>query len=760
MSSPPSNSDGGTPASSAFSLLHLEVQRWVWKKGWSELKEIQEVAIAPVLAGERDVILSASTASGKTEAAFLPICSRLVEPAGTPGVRAVYVGPLKALINDQFERLDALCEGLGITVHRWHGDVSQSAKTRLLKAPSGILLITPESLEALLLRQGPALAAVFSALSYVVVDELHAFIGTERGCQLQSLLHRLELVLRRSVPRIGLSATLGDMRLAADFLRPGGGESVVLASPGGEGGELLVQLRGYRTRAPRPDRIQASQSSEAAGKESDDTPEDVRDIGAHLFRTLRGSHNLVFANSRANVELYADLLRRLCEEARLPNEFFPHHGNLSKELREDAEAALKGKQRPVTLVCTTTLEMGIDVGDVQSVAQVGVPPSVASLRQRLGRSGRRSNSSVLRLYIQEHELTESSSLPDALRVRFMQSLAMVELLLQGWCEPPAAGAYHFSTLVQQVLSLIAQHGGVQAAEAWSALCVRGPFAQVSREAFVRFLRGLGEEEVLTQSSDGTLLLGRVGERLVNHYSFYAAFASAEEYRLVARERTLGTMPIEQPLVEGSYLIFGGRRWRILSVRQEEKVVELEAAPAGRVPMFEATGVGNVHDRVREEMRRLYAASDVPRYLDARAQELLAEGRATFERCGLMDRCIATIGRHVYVFPWKGDAVLHTLALQLRETQLKPEVQGPMLAVGGPQFDVEEALRSLVPKGPAQPHELVRQVANLVTQKHDVFVPSELLGLDFAARYLDPRGAWEAAQALSLRAPGGSIPNAP
>ncbi|MCY1000010.1 DEAD/DEAH box helicase [Myxococcus sp. MISCRS1] len=738
MSSHPSSSDPGGAASSAFHRLHPQVRRWVWTQGWKELRGIQEAAIVPILEGTQDVILSASTASGKTEAAFLPICSRLAEDAGG-SVRAIYVGPLKALINDQFERLDGLCDGLHIPVHRWHGDVSQGHKARLLQSPAGILLITPESLEALFIRQGSALAGLFSGLEHIVIDELHAFIGTERGCQLQSLLHRVELSLRRTVPRVGLSATLGDMSLAAEFLRPGAGAKVRLCNSDSGGGELLLQLRGYRKRAPD------ARTPEEDEEPTDGPPEDEHDVGAHLFKTLRGTHNLVFANSRANVELYADLLRRRCEDARLPNEFFPHHGNLSKELREEAEAALKAKQRPVSLVCTTTLEMGIDVGSVQSIAQVGVPPSVSSLRQRLGRSGRKGGPSVLRLYLQEAELTSTSPLPDQLRVRLVQSVAMLELLLTNWFEPPASGAFHFSTLVQQLLSLIAQHGGVKAGEAFLALCHEGPFARVSREDFVRFLRGLGQRELLSQSSDGTLLLGRVGERLVNHYGFYAAFASVEEFRLVAGGRTLGTMPIDQPLFVGTYLIFGGRRWRVLAVRGDEKVVELEPAPAGRVPVFEPTGVGRVHDRVREQMRAIYAGEGLPRYLDARALELLAEARATFQRWRLGERSIVASGMEVHVFPWAGDAVVHTLALALQARGLSVQTLGPVLSVTGQQADVEGALRALVAEGPPRAESLTRHVENMALEKHDGFVPEDLLARDYAARYLDVEGAWRVAR---------------
>ena len=200
--------------SAGFRRLHELIQRWVWDQGWSDLRDIQERAIGPILDGGRDVIVAAATAGGKTEAAFLPICSQVIaQPSGS--VRALYVSPLKALINDQFDRLDRLCERLAIPVHRWHGDVPSTHKRQVLSDPAGILLITPESLEALFVLRGTAIAKLFGNLDFVVVDELHSFIGSERGQQLQSLLSRIERVLRRRVPRIALSATLGDMDLAS-----------------------------------------------------------------------------------------------------------------------------------------------------------------------------------------------------------------------------------------------------------------------------------------------------------------------------------------------------------------------------------------------------------------------------------------------------------------------------------------------------------------------------------------------------------------
>jgi len=357
------------------------------------------------------------------------------------------------LINDQYNRIYGLCEKLDIKVHRWHGDVAQNKKTNVLKSPTGILLITPESLEAIFCNHGTKINKLFHHLSYVVIDELHSFIGLERGRQLQSLLHRLETFIRKPVPRIGLSATLGDMQIAAEYLRPRKAFPSRLISSESIHQEIKLQLRGYRLSLPILD--VERDNSESNKQESNDSGDNI-EISKDLFKVLRGTSNLIFANRRTDVEVYSDLLRRMSESAHIPNEFYPHHGSLSKELREDVEFRLKERSMPLNVVCTTTLEMGIDIGSVASIAQIGTPPSVSSMRQRLGRSGRRGEPAILRIYVQEDEITQQTAIQDMLREELVQTIAMVELLIENWCEPPFSKRLHFSTLIQQILSSIAQ----------------------------------------------------------------------------------------------------------------------------------------------------------------------------------------------------------------------------------------------------------------------------------------------------------------
>lgn len=719
--------------SQAFYLLDERVRRWVWDQGWSQLRDAQEQAIPAILAGDTDVIIAAATATGKTEAAFLPICSRLLG-AEAQGACVLYLSPLKALINDQFGRMEQLCERLDIPVHPWHGDISGSKKGKFLKKPSGVLLITPESVEALFVNRGNAIPQLFGKLLYIVVDELHSFIGSERGQQLQSLLHRIEIAIKRKVPRIGLSATIGDMTLAARYLRPNGDSDVDMIVSTTTGQELKILLRGYRTKPPvmTPD-----------GEDQEEVQADgsLLEIGNNLFKTLRGSSNLVFANSRSRVEFFSDLLRRMCEAQHFPNEFWPHHGSLSKELREDAEAAIKDKTKPVSIVCTSTLEMGIDIGSVTSIAQVGVPPSVASMRQRLGRSGRREGeAAILRLYIQENELSENSAPSDCLRAGLAQTIAMVRLLLIKWYEPPPTGGLHLSTMVQQTLSLIAQHGGVTAAQAYHLLCKNGPFPLITQQQFAEFLRSLGSKGLIMQSSDGLLLHGQLGERLVNHFSFYTAFTTPEEYRLVSGDRTLGTLPIDQPVAENSLLIFGGRRWLVLEVDQAKKVIVLKPAKGGKAPIFGGEA-GLIHDRIRQEMFAVYKENSMPAFLDAQAKELLIEARENFRRYGLAEKTILSHGSNTYLFCWAGDRAMNTLAAMLRSKGMKASNEKIAIVVLNVTPDqLRNCLSALLKEGQPDTLELALSVENKACEKYDLFLADDLLSVDYAASRLDADGA--------------------
>lgn len=700
---------------------------------------MQERAIPILLDGRRDLIITAGTASGKTEAAFLPIVSRLATESIAPGAgfRAVYVGPLRALINDQFGRMESLCAGLDIQVAKWHGDVSAAAKAKARKQPDGILLITPESLEAILVRRGNEGARLFRALSFVVIDEMHAFLDDPRGKQLQSILYRIDLASRARPVRVGLSATLADEDAPRAFLRPLDPSSVMVLPPGSTGQELRLQIRGY-IRPLRLVRRQPEEGTDEASRAPVDPAE--TELVRHLFDTHRGRRSLIFGSSRGRVETVAVRLAEMTAAAALPDEFIAHHGSLSREHREEAERRMRDRSRPASIVCTTTLELGIDVGEIECVAQLGPGHTVSGMRQRLGRSGRRpGQSAIMRIYVTEPELDERTPALDALRLETVQAVAMVNLMLRRWNEPPALSRLHLSTLLHQVLTLIAQRGGARPEEIWRDLVASGVFASVDQTLFKALLRRMGHPEVglLEQAPDGTLLPGPEGERLIESRDIYSVFLSPEEFRIVADGgRTVGQVPAINPIVAGQLLILAGRRWRVIDVDTRHREALVRPASGGNPPLFDST-MRPPSDGVIAEMRRVYEEVQVPRFLDPTAVRLLAEARTSFDRLGLRHLAIARDAGQLLLFPWVGERQLNALRLALARADLAAEPLGIALAVAAKDEDALAAcLGHVAGSPPPDPRELAALAGGPQLEKFDRYLGDELLTYAYASEHLD------------------------
>lgn len=716
-------------SSTSFFQLDERIQRFIWAEGWESLRDAQEAAIPLILNADRDVIVAAATAMGKTEAAFLPALTHMLQ-LNEPGL-IVYISPLKALINDQFDRFNRLCEQLDIPVWPWHGDVSSSLKTRFLSKRNGILLITPESLEAMFCNRGTSVGAIFDRSTFLIVDELHAFIGSERGKQLQSLMHRVEQAVERKIPRIGLSATLGDMNLAAEYLRSGEGSSVAIVESRASNSELKILVKGYE----EPLIVRSGDDND---EEREPTTPNL--IAIHLFKSLRGSNNLVFPNSRREVERFTHLLNNLCLQHQVPNEFWPHHGSLSKEIRTETEAALKQQNLPATAICTNTLELGIDIGAVKSVAQIDSPPSVASLRQRLGRSGRRKGEpAILRCYCIEDALGAQISLATELRLELIETTAMISLLLEGWFEPPATNGVHLSTLVQQMLSVIAQYGGATISQLYTLLCgENAPFYGLSKEDFMTLVRHLGHSELLMQDSSGVLLHGRVGEKLVNHYTFYAAFVIDEEFRIVASGKTLGTIPISQMLTVGQRILFAGKTWFVEEIDEAQKTIYVIRTSGGVPPLFSGS-TGRIHTRVRQSMKSLLESNDVPLFLDEVARRFLAEARQGYADRNLGSTFVIDQGKVLYILTWLGDAANEAIACLLIRRGFIATSAGPGVEVQKGLHTTEEILDALIDTAIEDPpplNVLLADVKNLQREKWDWALPDDLLRIAYASLYLN------------------------
>ncbi len=723
-------------ASAAFDLLHEKVRRWIWRQGWTELRDIQERSIPILLERKHDLIIAAGTASGKTEAAFLPIVSRLAWDERSPGAgfEAIYISPLRALINDQFGRIETLCEEIGLPVTKWHGDVAVSVKERARKRPHGILLTTPESLEAILVRRGPEAGRLFAALGYMVVDEMHAFMDSERGRQLQSLLNRVEIAAGHRVARVALSATLADIGTSAAFLRPLEPDGVAILELAAGGQELRLQLRG--TIEPVLKQSRGKRDDTEAAPENPALNQVIR----HLFDTLHGHRSLIFAGRRDMVERVTAELFSLCEALGISEEFFAHHGSLSREHREEAERRLKNEDRPGSIVATTTLELGIDVGHIEAVAQIGPGHTVSGMRQRLGRSGRRAGqTSVMRIYVTEKAMDERIHPIDALRPETVQALAMVNLMLRHWNEPPSPGRLHLSTLVHQILALIAQHGGLTAKQGWNRLVESGVFHEVDRTLYLDVLRRMAHPDVklVEQAPDGTLLPGGEGERVINDRRFYAVFMTPDEFKVITdRGRALGMLPDNNPIVPGQLIIFAGRRWRVLEIDPGHKEILVTAAYGGNPPSFKGESLPPA-DVVVAEVRRVYQDSAVPRFLDEVAVRLLREARRAFDRFGLHDYSLYRHEDQLLLFPWVGNRSQLAFVLALNARKIRASPHGIAVIVPARDHQTLAGTLAALAGGPAPDAvELARMVPDMKRAKYDAYLGDSLLARCHASEKID------------------------
>jgi ATP-dependent Lhr-like helicase len=724
----PMNSSAlSSEADHAYSRLHPTIRRWIRSQGWTELRRIQVQAVNAILGGENDVLLSASTAAGKTEAAFLPILTLAADRA-RPGVSVLYVSPLKALINDQFSRLDRLCDQMEVPVVRWHGDAPQSAKTKLVKEPKGIALITPESIEAMFVRHPDKVCNLLSALDFIVIDEVHAFMQGPRGVHLSSLLKRIDASSSKPARRIGLSATIGDLDLAAGWLRPTDpGKVAVLSDAGGL--DVKLQVRGYveKDAKNRP-------RQELLGAESPDDEEPptsaIEAISDHLFETLRGSNNLVFGGSRRTVETVADALRHKSEEECVPNEFYPHHGNLSKELREELEKRLKTGDVPTTAVCTTTLELGIDIGSVMSIAEIGAPRSIASLRQRLGRAGRREGvPAILRVYVIENAIDRGSDLVVELRPNIIRAVAAIRLLAHRFVEPPSSSDAVATALLHQTLSIIAERGGARANAIFEVLGGPGPFASITRRDYIDLLEHMASPgiAIIEQAADGTLMLGKEGEQIVQSRDFYALFQGEQEWRLLLGSKTLGTIPISNVVAKGNLVVFAGRGWEILQIDEKSHVLEVAPHRGGRVPEFDPSGSEETHTRLLVEMRRVYESADMPEYLNDPAKALLAQARDAYRRADLVRMNLVDSGTATHLFPWLGSAATSVIAISLAKLGIRAERHD--LGIFIPDLDLrgaKDASAKLAEFTSDDLSQIEENALGLCNAKYDEYVSDTLL----------------------------------
>lgn len=566
----------------AYELLSPAIRKYVRDKGWESFRPIQEAAIRRIMSNDNHYILASRTASGKTEAAFLPILSKV--NFNDSGVKVLYLSPLIALINDQFMRVEDLCKDMEIVVTKWHGEANRSLKEKLVKDPQGIVLMTPESLEAMFVNKPYNVKQLFSRLNYVVIDEIHSFIGSDRGVQLKSLLSRLQDINESAFSVVGLSATLGDFAEAKKFT----------GDP-----EKTVVLRDNATK-----------ELDAEFRYFKETPVLLPlDFLKDLYKETRDHKVLIFPNSRGKAEEIAVSLLKISERVGGHANYFSHHSSVDKQVREYVEEFAKSKiRRNFTIACTSTLELGIDIGSVDQVVQVEAAHSIASLIQRVGRSGRTEGvKSSLLLYA-----TEPWSL--------LQSLASWLLYLEGFIEPPQINDFPYDILVHQTLSITKGHSGIAKTELARQLKHNYSFSAIPAQEIDEIIEHLIQNDLLEQLRH-EVIIGVSGEKVVNSREFYSVFQTTEYYKVTNAGNGIGQIPFSPVVVEDENILLAARIWKIKYIDHDSKKIEVIPAHDGKKPLFFG-GSGDVHPRIREKMLAiLYSKEVYPVLNEASALEI-------------------------------------------------------------------------------------------------------------------------------------------
>ena len=722
------------------------IQEYIYRSGWQCLRGVQNAAGEAIFGTEEHVLLTASTASGKTEAAFFPILTLLEEvPSSTVGV--LYIAPLKALINDQFGRLNELCEEQGIPVTRWHGDVAQSKKRKLLKKPGGILQITPESLESLLINKHMEIPSLFSDLRFIVVDEIHSLLRGDRGLQTFCLIERLCRTAGCAPRRIGLSATIGDPEAAGRFLAAGSGKRTVI--PRFDGGKEVwrLSMEHFFNTPPQAGEGKGGSPDTPFPEEPSDSAPLAADPGlAYIFEHTKGKKCLIFTNSREECESVCQILRQYCEVNREADRFLIHHGNLSASYRESAEEEMKDDDSLMSVCATATLELGIDVGKLERAFQIDAPFTVSGFLQRLGRTGRRGDPAEMWFVMREDHPEARAMLPDSIPWYLIQGIALVQLYVEErFVEPPRTDRLPFSLLYHQTMSTLASHGEMTAAELASRVLSLNCFSRISQEDYRILLRHLLETGHIDRTENSGLILGLAGERVVNNYKFYAVFQENVEYTVRAGSEQLGT--IVKPPPVGDKIAIAGRVWVVEEVDHKRRELFCTLVK-GNIPAYFGDVAGDIHTRILERMFDVLREEKNYPYLMGHAAFRLQDARATFRKSLMADRPLVSLGGKMWaLFPWLGSYAFLALERFLKNrcgTRLglrglnssRPYYMQFTMQVDESEFYEivsEEAGKEF------DPLELVYPKEVPVFEKYDEYVPAELIRKGFAYGVLDVEG---------------------
>ncbi|MBQ7500563.1 MAG: DEAD/DEAH box helicase [Clostridia bacterium] len=713
-----------------FNSFAPVVRDFIYKNGWDELREVQVKAAEVLFGTENDLLLSSGTASGKTEAAFFPIISILSsEPQTSFG--AIYISPLKSLINDQFARLDMLLDESGIPVYHWHGDVAASHKNKALKDPKGILQITPESFESMLMNRSNDMIRLFTGLKFVVLDEIHVLTGTDRGNQIICQLCRLQRLIGSSPRRIGLSATVSDLDTAAKWLSGGSGHEVSAPVCGNThtrwklGAEhFYIQNENIDQTSTQP---QTNKSSLDAGYE-------------YVYDCTKGKKCLVFSNSREETEYVTATLRQIAARRGERDRFIIHHGNLSSSIREEAEMRLKNDDNKDTACATVTLELGIDIGRLERIVQMGAPTTVSGFLQRIGRSGRRGEPPEMMMIFREENPLPNTPLPQLIPWELLRAIAIVQLYIEErFIEPPSVKKMPMSLLFQQTLSILTSSGALSVPRLAERILTLPPFANVEKEDYRELLIAMLQNDYLEMTEEKELIPGLAGEKLTSSFKFYAVFKDSEDFTVRCESDEIGTITTPPPV--GDRFALAGRVWEVEELDISRRLVYVHKVD-GKMEIAWPGDYGEIHTRILEKMRDVLNSDKQYPYLKPNAARRLDVARHLARNTGMTEHSVVHLGGYTWAFfPWLGTRSFRTIRkliarngsdLKISRIEYEGCYYITFKMENGNEKAFLEHMASVIGNNGIDKYSLVNVNEMPVFDKYDPFIPSELLRKAYAA----------------------------
>lgn len=616
--------------STSFSLLSKRLQQGIIDRlGWKSLRAVQEDSIPEILAG-KNVIIQAATAGGKTEAAFFPILSTIFEEGLLP-LSVIYISPIRALLNNQEYRLKKLGSLIGVDAFKWHGEVSYGDKKHFKLNPEHIMATTPESLEVLLMNRDKLYNNLFENIRFVVIDEVHYFAGSDRGIQLMSIIERIQQYSKFDIQRIGLSATIGNPN------------------------ELLDWMQGSSKR--KKSWIKPNSSTKKRTKlfirYLDEWSED--ELSEKVLPILRSKKSLFFADSRSFAEKIANTMHEVGLNSRL------HHSSISKLYREQTEHLLQ-KENEIMVACTSTMELGIDVGDLDIILQYNAPNTVSSFLQRLGRTGRREGKDA------HYEFLVVN------KEAFLKSIALIELARRKWVESVLFPSHSYHVLIQQVFSAIKENNGANKIQLLQLLTNRMNFSGIKEDEFNRFLDELISNDYLELVDGNYFLSDKLDEKFSrrNYMDICSVFETTKEFVVKFQNRDIGTLDpwffnIYYKETEPFVFILNGLVWKAVEIDFNRFIIHVKDAEKGAIPIWLGSGQ-KVSFEIAQQILKVLSSYEKYPYLDQNSNKKLKEYRTDFHYFGMNPGYIVIEEepKGYTIYTYAGDEINYTIATLLKE----------------------------------------------------------------------------------------------